>query len=239
MDWTREASQYAYDISMLYAHHRGPDSFRFAAWHIPTNIKIRPHRWSHDDALLHSRGWVLQEELLSRRILSYADDAIFWSCLRINASDSEPERSEPDTIHRTEDNHRFLRVVPGRRAPGNEVGGSCLLVMEKSRDPIHNAQSHLEKRPGSLQYQESLQRLRLFLTTSSSLVFGNVILPNIWLGGLGLRISHLAIWLMWGLEGSENRLVSANSPSEFFCRSVMVVAVGSGSNNLRQRFQIR
>lgn len=38
------------------------------------------------------RGWVLQETVLSRRILAFGADELRWSCMAKNASESEPDR---------------------------------------------------------------------------------------------------------------------------------------------------
>lgn len=37
-----------------------------------------------------TRGWVLQEQVLSRRVLSYADGELFWNCLQLRASEGSP-----------------------------------------------------------------------------------------------------------------------------------------------------
>jgi hypothetical protein len=37
-----------------------------------------------------TRGWVLQEQVLSRRMLSYADGELFWNCLELRASEGAP-----------------------------------------------------------------------------------------------------------------------------------------------------
>ncbi|KAF2684304.1 HET-domain-containing protein, partial [Lentithecium fluviatile CBS 122367] len=39
---------------------------------------------------LDSRGWVLQEQLLSPRVLYYGRGEIFWDCLTLSASESSP-----------------------------------------------------------------------------------------------------------------------------------------------------
>ncbi|KAK1749783.1 hypothetical protein QBC47DRAFT_439820 [Echria macrotheca] len=39
---------------------------------------------------LDTRGWVLQEQLLSPRVLSYADQELYWDCLSLRASESLP-----------------------------------------------------------------------------------------------------------------------------------------------------
>jgi hypothetical protein len=48
---------------------------------------------------LDTRGWVLQEELLSLRRLMFSDDGLFWECLDADASDSNPiGRAPPDNF---------------------------------------------------------------------------------------------------------------------------------------------
>jgi hypothetical protein len=45
------------------------------------------------DALLNRRGWVLQERLLSPRILHFCRDEIFWECREHAACESDPKGS--------------------------------------------------------------------------------------------------------------------------------------------------
>jgi len=42
------------------------------------------------DSPLFRRGWALQERVLSRRILYWAKDALFWECTALNASKAHP-----------------------------------------------------------------------------------------------------------------------------------------------------
>jgi hypothetical protein len=46
--------------------------------------RIRPHGRSD------TCGWVLQEQVLSRRVLSYSDGELFWNCLQLRASEGCP-----------------------------------------------------------------------------------------------------------------------------------------------------
>jgi hypothetical protein len=39
---------------------------------------------------LDTRGWCLQEQILSPRVLSYADGELFWDCMTLSASESNP-----------------------------------------------------------------------------------------------------------------------------------------------------
>lgn len=43
---------------------------------------------------IRRRGWILQETVLSRRILAYGADELRWSCMARNASESEPNPRE-------------------------------------------------------------------------------------------------------------------------------------------------
>ena len=43
-----------------------------------------------DRARLNSRAWVLQERVLSRRIIHYAQDQVYWDCAGLTASESIP-----------------------------------------------------------------------------------------------------------------------------------------------------
>ena len=51
-------------------------------------------RFTNDGArpqtVLDTRAWVLQEQLLSPRVLSYSNGELYWDCLSVNASESFP-----------------------------------------------------------------------------------------------------------------------------------------------------
>ncbi len=49
-----------------------------------TNDGARPR------SALDNRAWILQEQLLSPRVLSYSNEELYWDCLTINASESFP-----------------------------------------------------------------------------------------------------------------------------------------------------
>lgn len=40
---------------------------------------------------LDTRSWVLQEQLLSPRVLSYANGELYWDCISVNASETFPD----------------------------------------------------------------------------------------------------------------------------------------------------
>ena len=55
-----------------------------------------------------TRGWVLQEQVLSRRVLSYSDGEVFWNCLQLRASEGCPSGisnlKDVQTVSRSEAN---------------------------------------------------------------------------------------------------------------------------------------
>lgn len=57
---------------------------------------------SIDKSILNSRGWVLQERLLSRRTIHFASDQVYWECREhIVAEDGglfESSRPSPDNL---------------------------------------------------------------------------------------------------------------------------------------------
>ncbi|PMD41094.1 HET-domain-containing protein [Hyaloscypha variabilis F] len=60
---------------------------RQGSWRIArANFWIQGVEW----ASLNKRGWVLQERVLSRRVLHFAKEQIFWECRQLRASESLP-----------------------------------------------------------------------------------------------------------------------------------------------------
>lgn len=65
----------------------------------PQPVYAIPHRrqeTGYEDTFRHrgpldTRGWVLQEEVLSRRILAFGISGFTWECLQIDASECVPE----------------------------------------------------------------------------------------------------------------------------------------------------
>ncbi|CAO2650782.1 Nn.00g020740.m01.CDS01 [Neocucurbitaria sp. VM-36] len=83
------------DFDIYNAHHVPPDRWmRCLVWN--------PDLWRQkvtDTELLH-RAWVVQEMLLSPRILHYADGQLFWECDEFQACTTFPEGIPPD-LHET------------------------------------------------------------------------------------------------------------------------------------------
>lgn len=75
--------------------------------------------------LLHTRGWVLQEELLSVRTLSFTKFGIFWSCLGCYASEQQCERKTTrptgDLEELVEDAHALLHYKRAVFTKGAEL----------------------------------------------------------------------------------------------------------------------
>ena len=59
-----------------------------------------------EDAALNHRGWVLQERLLSRRVLHFAEDQVYWEC-RHHAI------AQDRTVFKPQGNSNFLFPLPG------------------------------------------------------------------------------------------------------------------------------
>ncbi|PMD39428.1 HET-domain-containing protein [Hyaloscypha variabilis F] len=62
-------------------------------------IGVLPHpfgdfRASIDEGLLSTRGWIVQERLLSCRILHFAQHEVYWECITITASERHPSHPE-------------------------------------------------------------------------------------------------------------------------------------------------
>ncbi|KAH8728549.1 heterokaryon incompatibility protein-domain-containing protein, partial [Phaeosphaeriaceae sp. PMI808] len=57
---------------------------------------------------LDTRGWVTQEEILSRRILSFTTAGIFWSCTEWNCSEQHPDDY---TLWKDRGYYLWMRVV--------------------------------------------------------------------------------------------------------------------------------
>ncbi|KAF2035865.1 HET-domain-containing protein, partial [Setomelanomma holmii] len=59
---------------------------------------------------LDTRGWVLQEEVLSTRVLSFCDDGIYWECLENDASEGDPGGHGKGDMLNQYPRSRFARV---------------------------------------------------------------------------------------------------------------------------------
>ena len=54
-----------------------------------TCVSIRPTH-PHLNSVLETRGWVLQEEVLSGRLLTFTPDIVEWACVTTSASENSP-----------------------------------------------------------------------------------------------------------------------------------------------------
>ena len=72
----------------------GPDVFlKGGTIHACSSHQVRGDILRHRGPL-DTRAWVLQEQLLSPRVLNYGNDGIYWECLRVEASERVPEGFE-------------------------------------------------------------------------------------------------------------------------------------------------
>ncbi|KAF2124326.1 HET-domain-containing protein [Dothidotthia symphoricarpi CBS 119687] len=65
-----------------------------------------------------TRGWTLQEELLSRRMLNCGKDELSWNCLESKCSERLPEEEDSRTAHRFQSAFRRV-LVTGIEGYGN------------------------------------------------------------------------------------------------------------------------
>ncbi|KAK3308346.1 heterokaryon incompatibility protein-domain-containing protein [Chaetomium strumarium] len=59
-----------------------------ALWVYKPDLALRQLGWEIDDSPVHRRAWVLQERLLSRRILHFGRKMIYWECKELLASEA-------------------------------------------------------------------------------------------------------------------------------------------------------
>lgn len=117
------------------AHHsmfssRDPNSLGPEIVNLAINSQIAPYLISHtifwdievSHALVNTRAWVLQERLLSPRILHFGDRQLFWECQMKDAAEVYPD-GVPSEISSL--SSRFKSLSPDRYTPRNDsnVGG--------------------------------------------------------------------------------------------------------------------
>ncbi|KAJ9613324.1 hypothetical protein H2200_003266 [Cladophialophora chaetospira] len=59
-------------------------------------VKAEPPEWvaSVGESALQQRGWVLQERLMSTRLIHFTQHTIFWECAELCASEFEPDKTD-------------------------------------------------------------------------------------------------------------------------------------------------
>lgn len=93
----------------------------------PSNYYIRDCLAPGTDSLtpLRTRGWVLQEDLLSPRIIKYSAEQLFWACRSLRCCEADPE-----TDHRLED-------IFDQRRPIDEVDYVDVSKYEEPKDYLN------------------------------------------------------------------------------------------------------
>ncbi|KAH9209115.1 heterokaryon incompatibility protein-domain-containing protein, partial [Leptodontidium sp. 2 PMI_412] len=97
---------------------------------------------------LDTRGWCLQEQFLSPRILSYADGELFWDCAELTASESYPGGTEAVKFwwniveeftgrHLTVEMDRFVAIEGISNVVTEYTNEQMVLGMWKSDLPRH------------------------------------------------------------------------------------------------------
>jgi len=98
--------------------HRWPDgsSVYIFADRLATGDGIRPA------SVLDTRGWILQEQILSPRILTYSDHELFWDCATLNASESFP--GQIPTFYDADLSQRHMRLFKDAISRGQTWGSA-------------------------------------------------------------------------------------------------------------------
>ncbi|KAH6972470.1 heterokaryon incompatibility protein [Ilyonectria sp. MPI-CAGE-AT-0026] len=120
------------------AHHsmfcsRDPNSLCPEIVHLATGSEVAPYLISHttfwdsevSHALVNTRAWVLQERLLSRRILHFGERQLLWECQMKDAAEVYPDGLPPEI---SSSSSRFKSLSPDRYTSRNDsnVGGHLL-----------------------------------------------------------------------------------------------------------------
>jgi hypothetical protein len=100
------------DLSRMVHHLIGPshDSAGTTSW-----VLTPWDMWSHaiEQATLNKRGWVLQERILSPRVVHFAEQQVFWDCREFRACESFSRGALPDAKS-PNDYSAVKQLVPGR-----------------------------------------------------------------------------------------------------------------------------
>ncbi|KAL6407060.1 heterokaryon incompatibility protein [Ilyonectria robusta] len=112
---------------------RDPNSLCPEILHLAVNSQVAPYLISHTTfwdsevslALVNTRAWVLQERLLSRRILHFGERQLLWECQMKDAAEVYPDGLPPEI---SSSSSRFKSLSPDRYTSGNDsnVGGHLM-----------------------------------------------------------------------------------------------------------------
>lgn len=89
-------------------------------------IKAEPPDWvaSVGESVLQQRAWVLQERLMSTRLIHFTQHTVFWECAELCASEFEPDQTETGGL-------LTLSVIfPPNEYEGNLAGKKESVMME-------------------------------------------------------------------------------------------------------------
>ena len=103
------------------------------------------YRSERPSEILDTRGWTLQETILSRRVLKFCKDELWWECQEISASECRPWGVGRGSIGDGEamNNHRFSRrMFAGAESwnPSHDLN-MILYGMEKPCDGLHQPEA--------------------------------------------------------------------------------------------------
>ncbi|KAK1569456.1 heterokaryon incompatibility protein [Colletotrichum navitas] len=138
---------------------------------------------------LNTRGWVLQERLLSPRVLHFARDQLFWECREHTAAECYPE-SLPTSL-RNGPPTNFKKLDPVSRSPQLEASGDTL------NDPMfyHSAWNSVARAYSNTRLTESSDKL---IALSGVAKYFATRIDDVYVVGMWRR--YLASSLLWQVE---------------------------------------
>ena len=169
---------------------RGPDGVK-----VKGEISVRPQLLDFltlSARHLHTRGWVLQERTLSRRMVHFDQDQLLWECKQCRLS----EDGVPDDAFILPPNYwdgRLHSSYPYRNA-------ASLLDKSFMSDWFNLVEKYSEK---DLTYDEDKLPAMSGIATAVEKQLGEVYIAGLWLSQLGVSLlwSRAQAWLRQPLSG--------------------------------------
>jgi hypothetical protein len=151
---------------------------------------------SRPPSALDKRAWVLQEQLLSPRVLTYSNEELYWDCICLNASETFPNGLPGfyDADLKLMDMRLFKEAV---------LTGSADLIKSQR---FYNSWKEIVEEYSSRQMTKETDKLAAILGLAKEAAFG---LKDTFL--LGLWKGHLHRDLLWWVKDPE----TASRPATF------------------------
>lgn len=196
--------------------------------YIDCNI-VNMHFWDHGvgKCPLNKRGWVLQERLLSPRVLHFGRDQIFWECREHTAAECYPQML-PEIILRNNLGSKFKRLNPKALGAYVTPTGDQL---DGPRFYYHVWNSIIKE------YSET----RLTKGTDKMIALSGIakyfasVMDDTYVAGMWRK--YLASSLLWNVSGSKQQIDGSPSvrPKEYRAPSFSWASVDAMINTARPK----